>query len=190
MPRFLCIRHAQSVMNAEGRWQGQLDPPLTREGRRQARGLARVLAAGAGGRLAGLVASDLQRAWQTACILGETLGLRPEAHAGLRERDVGRWAGRTHAEIERLWPGDYARLRAGDPELRPGGGESRRQLRERVRATFAELAMRLPAGPIAVVTHMGVLRSLRPGLQLANTGCLWLAPDSVDASRRPETLPA
>ena len=32
----LVVRHGQSTWNAEGRWQGQADPPLTELGERQA----------------------------------------------------------------------------------------------------------------------------------------------------------
>ncbi len=39
------IRHAESTWNAEGRWQGQADPPLSARGREQAERLARRLAA-------------------------------------------------------------------------------------------------------------------------------------------------
>ena len=35
--RVLLVRHGQSEWNAEGRWQGQADPPLTDLGRLQAR---------------------------------------------------------------------------------------------------------------------------------------------------------
>ena len=36
MTRVLLIRHGQSEWNADGRWQGQADPPLTDLGRHQA----------------------------------------------------------------------------------------------------------------------------------------------------------
>ena len=101
MTRVLLIRHGQSEWNADGRWQGQADPPLTDLGRHQAMHAARNL-----GAVDAIVASDLQRASETALIIAEALGVGPVVlEPGLRERDAGEWSGLTRAEIERDWPG-------------------------------------------------------------------------------------
>ena len=41
----LLVRHGQSTWNAEGRWQGQADPPLSELGERQAVEAAAAVAA-------------------------------------------------------------------------------------------------------------------------------------------------
>jgi probable phosphoglycerate mutase len=179
---WLGIRHAQSVWNAQARVQGQADPPLSDEGRAQAGALAPRLASLG---LAALVTSDLRRARETAEILAPRLGLPVELEPGLRERDLGAWSGLTHPEIARRWPDDYARWRAGDPALRPGGGESRRALRRRVGAALARLRARHPGGCLALVTHMGVLRALVPDARLDNTGTLWIPPEAHEAPPPP-----
>lgn len=173
MARLLCIRHAQSTWNELGRWQGQADPPLSAAGLRAAHVLAEQLAAELRG-CAALVSSDLARARDTARILGRALGAEPVAWPALREHDVGVWSGRESHEIEALWPDEFRRFRAGDPELRPGGGESRRALRARALGAVEELTRRFDGEPIVVVTHLGWLRALAPGLVLANAGTLWL----------------
>jgi len=174
---FLCIRHAQSEMNAEGRWQGQADSPLSDQGRRQAEALApRLLPE----RLTALVSSDLLRARETAEIVAGHLTMAVHLEPGLREMDVGEWSGLPHRVIQERWPGQYARFRSGDPEVRPGGGESRRQLRERAVATFAALAERFAAERLGVVTHKGVLLSLIPGLQIQNAGTVWVDAAQLD----------
>jgi probable phosphoglycerate mutase len=173
VPRLLCIRHAESTWNASGRWQGQADPPLSDAGREAAERLAKRLAEELSD-VAALVSSDLLRGRETAGILGRALGREPEHWALLREADIGSWSGRLTAEIEALWPEDYRRFRAGDPELRPGGGESRRALRERALAGVRALEERFAGGPIVVVAHLGWIRALAPGLGLANAGTLWL----------------
>jgi broad specificity phosphatase PhoE len=96
MQALLCIRHAQSTMNAAGLWQGQADPPLSREGRDQARALALRLV---GESLSLLVASDLARASETAEIAAHHLGITTRLEPGLRELDVGDWSGLSHQEI-------------------------------------------------------------------------------------------
>jgi broad specificity phosphatase PhoE len=158
-------------MNAEGRWQGQADPSLSVRGRAQARALAARLASEP---LEAVVTSDLRRAAETAAALAAPRALTPVVHRGLRELHVGAWSGLTHAEIERRWPEPYRRFRAGDLELRAGGGESRRELRERALRALADVAQRWPDGLVAVVTHAGVLRTLAPEARLANAGTLRL----------------
>lgn len=162
----LLARHGESTWNVERRWQGQGDPPLSGEGRRQAAALADALA---GEGLEALVSSDLARAAETAHIVARRLGLPPpRLEPRLRERSIGVWTGRTEAEIAASWPDELARLRAGDPALRPGGGESGHELARRVRGALRELAAAAPGGRVALVTHLGVIGTLVPGFRPSN----------------------
>jgi broad specificity phosphatase PhoE len=171
--RFLLIRHAESTWNATGRWQGHADLPLSARGRVQAEALGVELA---GHGIEVLLTSDLARAAQTAAILGKALGLEPTRDACLRELDIGCWSGFTRAEIAEREPEALARFESGDPDVRVGGGESRRQLRSRVRRFVQEQSRQHAGRLVAIVAHMGALRALRPGLLLANTGwCLMSA---------------
>jgi XTP/dITP diphosphohydrolase len=162
---FLLIRHAESVWNAQERWQGHGDPPLSERGIAQAEALGRVLAEE---RADALISSDLTRARQTAVILGRALGLEPRCDARLRELDVGRWVGLTRREIEACDAEALERFEAEDPDLCAGGGESRAQIRARVRRAFRELARELPGARLVVVTHLGVVRALVPGTELGH----------------------
>jgi broad specificity phosphatase PhoE len=165
METLLCIRHAESTMNADGLWQGQANPPLSEDGREQARALAERLA---GESLSMLVASDLRRARETAEIAGRLLGIATRLEPGLRELDVGDWTGLPREEIARRWPEDFARFRAGDLDVRAGGGETRRELRARVVAALRSLQDSCRGERIAVVTHLGVIRTLAPGILITN----------------------
>ncbi len=177
-------RHAESTWNAEGRWQGQGDPPLSRLGERQAQALAQRLARRG---VRSLVSSDLARAAQTAAIAGQRLGVAPRLEPRLRERDVGAWSGLRPAEIADRFPEELARMRAGDPDLRPGGGESFRELETRVRAAFAEIAAEGDAGGVAVITHLGVIRVLEPQVQVRHAA-FWMPGSGAGAPRSRETL--
>jgi len=159
---FLLIRHGESVWNATGCWQGHGDPPLSARGEEQASALARSLK---GQGVERLISSDLQRALQTAAAIGSALGLEVESRADLRELDVSRWTGLTRAEIEQREPELLAEFEGEDPDVRPGGGESRSELRTRVRAAAEQLASEQPGARIAVVAHLGVLRALKPGVE-------------------------
>lgn len=113
--RLLCIRHGQSVANNEGRFQGQLDSPLTDLGREQARALARRLVC-EGWSLSAIHTSDLSRAAETAQILGDALRAPVFPDERLREHDVGILTGLTLAQIEQQYP-EIRRALHHDPVL-------------------------------------------------------------------------
>ena len=146
MSRVLVVRHGESTWNAEGRWQGQADPPLSPEGVAQARAAAAAL-----GPVGGIATSDLSRASATAAILGKKSGAPVREDRRWRERRAGPWEGSTRAQIEAAWPGYL-----GDGR-RPPGFEGDDVVA--VRALDA-LAAAAAAGETLVVTHSGVLRAL------------------------------
>jgi broad specificity phosphatase PhoE len=161
----LLLRHAESTWNAVRRWQGHGDPPLSEAGLAQAEQAAARLAHEGVERL---VASDLVRAATTARIVGARLRLEVELEPGWRERDVGRWSGLTRGEIRERFPDEYARYRAGDLDVRPGGGESGREFLARIRAAAGAIARAHPGRRVLVVTHRGAIRALVPELRAAN----------------------
>lgn len=165
------VRHGQTTWNAAGRWQGQADTPLTAEGHQQAEAVARSLSVSHAGGGWKLLASDLARARKTAEAIGRALGLAVELEPRFRERDVGDWSGGTHPEIEARDPEGYRRFRAGDPDFAFGGGESTRDLRARAFEGLAECKA-AGAQSLLVVTHLGLIRSLVPGVDVPNAGCL------------------
>ena len=67
--------------------------------------------------------------------------------------------GLTYAEIEARFPDVFARVRDADPDYVVPGGESRRQLFDRVRDAFESLASEWAGRRVAVVCHGGVLAS-------------------------------
>lgn len=156
MPRLLLLRHGQSTWNAEERWQGWADPPLSPLGQRQAEAAARWLA-GEAERFERVVSSDLARARRTAEIVADGLGTGPvEVEPALRERDVGDWTGLTSDEIGLRWPEVLQAWRERRLVATPGG-EPEAALVARVTAALGALAGN---GPVLVVTHGGVIRSL------------------------------
>ena len=150
MVHLLVVRHAESVWNLDGRWQGHANPPLSVAGAAQARAAAANL-----GDVECVVSSDLDRARETAEIIAETLDAGPVTiDSGWRERNVGLWQGLTTEQIERDYPGALA---AGDY---PPGWESDESLIERVLAASHRIAARVPSGDVLVVSHAGVIYTL------------------------------
>ncbi|HPB44693.1 MAG TPA: histidine phosphatase family protein [Microthrixaceae bacterium] len=121
MTRLLLIRHGQSEWNADGRWQGQANPPLTTLGRRQAAEASASL-----GAVDGIFSSTLNRAHSTAEIIAAEIGIGPViALPGLIERHAGEWQGLTRSQIEAQFPGYL------DENRRPPSWESDDSLAER-----------------------------------------------------------
>jgi probable phosphoglycerate mutase len=169
MTRILMARHGQSEWNALGRWQGQADPPLSSLGRKQA-----MLASERIGAVDAVIASDLERAAETAFIIAEAIGVGPViTEPRLRERDVGEWSGLTRAEIEEQWPGYLADRR------RPPGYEDDASLLRRTREALAAAHETFGDGEVLIVAHGGLMYVLEaeadlPWERLPNLGARWL----------------
>jgi probable phosphoglycerate mutase len=155
--RLVIVRHGETEWNVAGRIQGHTDSPLT------AAGLAQAEAIGA--RLAKesfdcLVSSDLGRAWRTAEAIARRTGHEIVPDERIRERNFGVGEGLTYDEVDARFPQAFSRTRETDPEYVIPGGESRRQLYERVRDAFESIAREAAGGRVAVVCHGGVLAVL------------------------------
>lgn len=97
------LRHGESVGNAESRWQGQADYPLTDKGRQQARSLAeRWLHEKR--KFDRIVTSPLSRACETAEIIGAALSLTIETDPVWMERYIGQVEGLTAEEVNQRFP--------------------------------------------------------------------------------------
>jgi probable phosphoglycerate mutase len=144
--RILVVRHGQSTWNADGRWQGQADPPLSELGIAQAEAAAHAVDG-----VDAIWASDLERALHTATILATAHGLDVVADARLRERAAGEWTGLTRAQIDEQYPG------ALEERRRPPGFELDDVLVTRALAALQELAAALAGGTAIAVTHGGVI---------------------------------
>lgn len=171
-------RHGQSTWNAERRWAGHGDPPLTELGREQAREASARFAALGFDRVA---SSALVRATETASILAEALGLpRVAPNPLFDERFAGPMSGMTSEEIEARWPGLLAGWRSGE-EIEIPGGEPWSDFVERIVGGLA-LLQREPQRTL-LVAHMGVQRAIesslgRPLERYANLEGFW-AGDEV-----------
>jgi 2,3-bisphosphoglycerate-dependent phosphoglycerate mutase len=151
----MLVRHGQSTWNREHRIQGQLDPPLSTEGRRQAKLVGRRLA---GRRIEGFYASDLKRAWETAQAIAAAIGLDPQPSPGLREIYLGEWEGLRTEELAQRFPDAWARWNEEpDWDLVPGG-EGAGPFETRVAAALDAIFERHGHGDVLVVTHGGVIQ--------------------------------
>lgn len=147
--RVYVIRHGQSESNHKKIWSGQMDVRLTDKGREDAALAGEFLR---GVQIDKVYASDLIRAQETAQIAlpGRELSLSPL----MREIDMGSLTGRPHSELS-----TEIRKQNGVEGYEKYGGESRDEIRERVRVVMKMLE---EAGDetAAIFAHGGFLRAM------------------------------
>lgn len=96
MGKLYLVRHGESEWNILSKVQGQSDTELTDLGREQARRAAERLSKE---KIDIIFSSDLSRAYDTAKIIGEKLGLEVNTFEELREIKFGVWEGLTTQDI-------------------------------------------------------------------------------------------
>jgi broad specificity phosphatase PhoE len=158
--RLIFVRHGETDWNLERIYQGWTDVPLNALGERQARAAARALAARTDLTIRAVYASPLQRAWRTAELVAEALGLHPRPLPGVQELHWGDASGLSFAQVAERWPDLQERRRTLGLGFQTPGGESGRAFWERVSAAIEEVvAEHHPAaGPdeaVAIVAHGG-----------------------------------
>jgi alpha-ribazole phosphatase len=152
MNRVLFIRHAETEM--AGRYCGHSDPDLNAQGRAQLTTLAQSLAEEM---LDTIYSSDLRRAASTAKAIAAGRDIPQVLRPELREIDFGDWEGMRWEDIERLDPEYAQNWMKSYPNLPAPSGESFEDFERRV-LTEVNRLINGSRGPIAVVTHGGVLR--------------------------------
>jgi probable phosphoglycerate mutase len=153
--RLWLVRHGETTWNSRGLVQGQRDPGLSPSGRQQVARCARHLAAASA---EALYSSDLRRALESAAPIADALGVEVRVEPDLRERSLGHAEGKPAARLGPEWSGVSAG-RVVDADAAPTGGESVRQLYERV-ASCASRILSLHRGDLVLVCHGGVVRAL------------------------------
>jgi broad specificity phosphatase PhoE len=166
------VRHGETDWNRDLRYQGQKDIPLNAKGRGQAVRNGRVLAEVLGTEAATFdyVSSPLQRARETMELMRAELDLPLQGYRTddrLREIHYGHWEGELWNELPAKDPQGFAAREADRWGWRPTGGESYRDLSERVAGWLGEVER-----DAVVAAHGGVMRVLR-GLTLG------LRPDAI-----------
>jgi broad specificity phosphatase PhoE len=146
------LRHGESVGNAESRWQGQADYPLTDTGRAQARALAQRWKAEEM-KFDLIITSPLLRAKETAEIIGKALNAQVEVDDLWLERDNGEFAGLTPSEARQKFPQPVFYT---PYDFVGGDGEGDWELFLRAGQALHSLLTRNPARYL-VVSHGGLL---------------------------------
>jgi probable phosphoglycerate mutase len=155
------IRHGEIDRFPPRSFLGWTDPPLNDNGIRQALALRKLLQDIPFTRI---FASPLQRAMQTAVLVGGISPASVQLVEPFKEINLGAWEGLTVDEVRHRFPGEYEQ-RGRDMEFfRPESGESFADLAVRSYPALLALAKAF-MGPLLVVAHAGVNRVLLSRIQ-------------------------
>ena len=136
MTTIFLVRHGETIDNARQIMQGQTQGELNEKGREQARQVAERLSVEP---VDAVVASDLNRAIQTAEIIAVPHGLPVRTTKLLRERDWGSFTGRFIPDLRgETWPDDI---------------ESEAALLERARSFLIYITTTYPDKRVVAVGH-------------------------------------
>ena len=152
--QFVFLRHGESLGNAQMRWQGQSDYPLTDKGRNQAGALARRWKS-ENVKFDLIISSTLGRAKETAQIIASALDLKLELDEIWLERAIGEMEGLTNEEVRQMPKPPYTT--PYDPI--GGDGEGDWALFLRAGQALHNLLKR-PPGSYLIVSHGGLLNQV------------------------------
>ena len=176
--RVFLVRHGATPLTADDRFAGSSDVPLGPEGRIQVGRLAERLMAAP---ITAIYSSPLLRTVATATIVGSSHGLTPILEAGLREIDHGHWEGLRRADVQQLYPEEYAAWERDPLNVAPEGGETGQQVLARALPVMNDVILRHAGQSVLVVAHKATNRLL-----IAR----WLGFDLRTYRDRIEQLPA
>ncbi|MCB1339934.1 MAG: histidine phosphatase family protein [Pseudooceanicola sp.] len=148
MIRLALLRHGPTDWNRAGRIQGSSDIALDAEARETLAGLSLPAPWDA----AELWSSPLSRAAETAALVA---GRPARLDAALREMHWGGWEGQRGVDLLADRSSGYRNIEDWGWDYRPPGGETPREVRERLEAWLAGVNR-----DAVVVCHIGVMRVL------------------------------
>jgi broad specificity phosphatase PhoE len=176
MLHLMLVRHGESEWNAQRRFQGQSDVPLSALGRLQAQLVAERLA---GVKIDAVYASDLVRAWETAAAIAAQGNLEVISEPRLRELKFGVFEGLTFEEAEAHYP-EMVAAWLDDFNRPPDGAETIDLFNARVVSLLDDLKAKHDEQVVLLVGHggslseilrvvMGLSREKRWYLEMENT---------------------
>lgn len=176
--KIILLRHGETDWNFQQKYQGHRDIPLNARGREQAQKVARTII---DENIEAVYSSDLSRARETAEIIAGYFELPVIIDPRLREFSFGEWEGKTFNEVYHEYPVEYHDWYENTMDFKVPGGESMRQLLERVWLALRDISRR-HSGTVLVVAHGGVLRAVLYKVGGENREDLWgelLQPGSI-----------
>lgn len=177
------VRHGQTIFNAAGRWQGQVDSPLTDLGKSQAVRIGATLKDLVDPAEVAIFSSPLGRAHDTATIIATAIaaqqGIRLDSR--LMEIGMGSWDGLTDYEIEQEWPNARDGLDRHEWFFHSPDGETYQEMADRLAGALREIVANAAESKIIVSHGVAgrIIRGLYAGLDAAKALSLDVPQDAI-----------
>jgi len=170
MVKLYLIQTGPTTLEADGRMDPATGAPLTPEGARSARQMARELAET---RLSAIYTCDGPAEQETAKLLAKPLKVKVRTDPSLRELDYGLWQALTRREIKRRQPHLYKRWSQSPASVRLPGGETLAEAQQRLGQALKAIAKHRGNGPVALVLRPVALGLLRCLFDHSDVAALW-----------------
>ncbi len=157
MTRILLVRHGETTWNQQGRYQGQVDTPLSERGWEQGRLLAQALAPV---KIDACYASPLSRAFETAKLCADLHGLPVTMDKRLLEIAHGEWEGLLAEDVQKKWPDLLQKWRTTVVDAPMPDGEAIDEVADRSMAAFNDIADLNPDKTVLVAAHDAVNKAV------------------------------
>lgn len=164
------IRTGETTWERDARLDSATGAPLTAEGRRRIEEAAGELT---DRRIRTIYSSGDEAEAQTTALIARALGLKGRTEPRLREIDYGLWQGLTEEEIRRRHSKAYRAWREAPGSVRPPGGETVEEVRERLRPAIREISKRHKNDAVLLVLRPVVLGVLGCLLEQEALAGLW-----------------
>ncbi|MFH1002868.1 MAG: histidine phosphatase family protein [Chloroflexota bacterium] len=156
MTGLILVRHGETEWNTAEVFRGRIDIGLSETGRKQAGRLAGHLSSF---EIEAIYSSPLQRAYQTAEAVAVPHNLAVTVAAGLMDCSFGEWQGQSRREVSQRYPDLFAEWLQNPHRVRPPGGETLDEVRQRAVALVDEVIVR-HTGTVVLVSHRVVHKVL------------------------------
>lgn len=157
MTKLILVRHGQSMANIDKVIAGSNDSPLTELGIMQAHKTAQYIKDNY--TVDKVYASDLSRAFLTGKMIADEFGLETIPVPELREINCGVWQGMDFDDIKQQYPEEYEKWHTDIGNFEAIGGESTKQVYDRVSKAIIKLTDENSDKTIVVAGHSFALRT-------------------------------
>jgi broad specificity phosphatase PhoE len=155
-PHLYLVRHGRTAANAENKFAGRTDEPLSEQGRLQVKDLRADLQ---DLQIGAIYTGPLRRTMQTAEIIADHTVPVYEVQ-GLIDIDLPHWQGLTKAEIRNNFGDEYPTWLAAPEQFHVKGCEDLHQVQVRAVQQVCDIMKKQPSENILLVTHLIVARCL------------------------------
>lgn len=180
MTRLLLIRHGESEANRNCQFAGHIDPDLMDKGLVQAECTANFIAENF--KVDAIYASDLKRAYKTAKVLGDKLGIEVIKTRGMREISGGEWEGIKWDDLIANYPVEYGIWMNDIGNSACPGGETMREFSERIMTELERIAKENDGKTVAIGTHATPIRVIQGIIERGDVSKISDVPWASNAS--------